>query len=146
MITLKKNVAFLLLAGLLMSAPLAVRPARAAEDTELSKHMEQMKEAQKNLRKSIKDPAQNKASLDALTKFQEHTVASKALVPAKAAKLPEAEKAKFVAAYRKEMAGLLTHLAQIETAVLDNDNAKAEELFKGLKKVEDDGHEKFSEE
>ena len=146
MMTLKKNVAWvLLLAGLVVASPLAVRSA-AADDTELAKQMEVMQDAQKELRKSIKSAEGNATSLAALDKMQQATIASKALVPAKAVKMPEGEKAKFVAAYRKDMAALLAHLVQIEVAVLDGDNAKAEELFKGLKKIEDEGHEKFSEE
>ena len=145
MMKLKTNVAWILLAGMALASPLAVRPA-LADDTELAKQMEVMQDAQKELRKSIKSAEGNPTSLEALTKFQQATVASKALVPAKAAALPEAEKAKFVAAYRKDMNALLSHLIQIEVAILDGDQAKAEELFKGLKKIEDDGHEKFSDE
>ena len=137
----------LLLAGLFVTAQIAPRFAAAAdEDTELAKQMEEMDDDLKKLRKSLKVPAENSASLELLTKLQQVTVSCKALIPAKAAELPEAEKAKFVAGYRKDMAVLLTHLCQIETAVIDGDNAKAEELFKGLKKIEDDGHEKYSDE
>lgn len=147
MLITKRGVPLLLLAGLLLAAPFtATRFALAAEDTELAKQMEQMDDEMKKLRKSLKDPATNAASLEALTKLQQFTVAAKALTPAKAAEMPEAEKAKFVTAYRKDMAGLLAAYAQIEVAVLDGDNAKAEELFKGLKKIEDDGHEKYSDE
>lgn len=137
----------LLLASLLLAAPFAAaRFAFAAEDTELAKQMEEMDDEMKKLRKSLKDAATNAASLETLTKLQQLTVTSKALTPAKAAAMPEAEKAKFVAAYRKDMAGLLAAYAQIEVAVLDGENAKAEDLFKGLKKIEDDGHEKYSDE
>ena len=148
MLTLKNGVSSLalLLAGLFIAAQAAPRFAVAADDTELAKQMEQTDDLLKLLRKSLKVPAENAASLDTLTKLQALTVTQKALVPAKAAEMPEAEKAKFVAGYRKDMAVLLTHLCQIETAVIDGDNAKAEELFKGLKKIEDDGHEKYSEE
>ena len=143
MMNMTKNIAWVLLAGLVLASPVAVR---AADDTELAKQMEVMKDAQKDLRKSLKDAAAKDASLESLTKFQQATVVSKGLVPVKAAKLPDAEKSKVIAAYRKEMSVLLAHLVQIENAVLDGDNAKAEELFKGLKKLEDDGHEKFSDE
>ena len=147
MLNTKRCVPALLLASLLLAAPFAAtRFAFAAEDTELAKQMEVMDDEMKKLRKSLKDPATNAASLETLTKLQQITVTSKALTPAKAAEMPEAEKAKFVAGYRKDMAGLLAAYAQIEVAVLDGDNAKAEELFKGLKKVEDDGHEKYSDE
>ena len=113
MTKLKKNVAWVLLAGLVVASPLAVRPALAADDTELAKQMEVMQDAQKELRKSIKTAEGNTTSLEALTKFQQATIASKALVPAKAVKMPEAEKAKFVAAYRNDMAAMLVHLVQI---------------------------------
>jgi soluble cytochrome b562 len=108
--------------------------------------MEEMNDNLKKLRKSIKNASENAASLETLSKMQHATVAAKVLVPARAAKVPEADRAKFLAGYRKDMAALLEHLCKIEVALLDNDNAKAEELFKGLKKVEDDGHEKYSEE
>ena len=158
MLQLTKSVVFVLVAAvLLVIAPVNSRFAVAAEDTELAKHMEEIQDNLKKLRKTVKDPAQNKDSLDALSKVQAATVASKALPPKKAEGKPEAEKAKFIAAYRKDMVALLEHLGKIEVALLDhlgkievalldNDNAKAEELFKGLKKVEDDGHEKFSDE
>jgi hypothetical protein len=147
MLKTNRRASILLLASLLLAAPFtAARLARAAEDTELAKQMEQMDDEMKKLRKSLKDAASNAASLESLTKLQQWTVTAKALTPAMAAAMPEAEKAKFVAAYRKDMAGLLAAYAQIEVAVLDNDNAKAEELFKGLKQIEDDGHEKYSEE
>ena len=147
--TLKNRVSLLLLSGLLVAAPVAVvapRLAAAADDTELAKQMEETDDLLKKLRKSLKMPAENPQSLELISKLQQLTVTQKALVPAKAADMPEAEKAKFVTGYRKDMAVLLTHFAQIEMAVLDGDNAKAEELFKGLKKIEDDGHEKYSDE
>jgi hypothetical protein len=147
MLQISKGICLALLAAsLLVIAPVNGRFAQAAEDTELMKQMEAMQDHLKKLRKSIKDPKENAASLETLTKFQEATVLSKQQVPARAAMVPEAERPKFIAAYRKEMAALLEHLCKIEVAILDGDNAKAEELFKGLKKIEDDGHEKYSNE
>ena len=142
---LKKSLSVILLSGLVLATPPGVQSARA-DDTPLAKQMEEMQDHLKKLRKSIKTPAENAASLESLDKLQLATVASKNLVPAKAATLPEAERAKFVAGYRKEMVGLLEHLCKIEVALVDNDTAKAAELFKGLKKIEDDGHEKYSDE
>lgn len=145
--TIKRGVPLLLLSALLLATPFtATRFALAAEDTELATQMEQMDDEMKKLRKSLRDPATNADSLDTLTKLQQLTVTAKALTPTKAAEMPEPEKAKFVAAYRKDMAGLLAAYAQIEVAVLDGDNEKAEALFKDLKKIEDDGHEKYSDE
>jgi hypothetical protein len=140
--------------SILLVAPVAtnhftVRAADKSEknkDTELSKHMEEIDANYKKLRKSVKSPAENAASLDLLTKMQHDTVASKALVPAKLSTVKEADRPKFIAGYRKEMAALLEHLCKIEVALVDNDNAKAEDLVKQIKKIEDDGHEKFSDE
>src|SRR5688572_31355351 len=109
---LKTSVAWVLFAGMVLTGAVAVRPAMAAEDTELAKQMEAIQDAQKKLRKSIKSPGENAASLEALTAMQQATVACKALVPAKAVKMPEAEKAKFVSAYRKDMVAMLNHLGQ----------------------------------
>jgi soluble cytochrome b562 len=145
----KRILFFLIAAALMVIAPASPRASLAAEpkasgDTELAKQMEEIQDNLKKLRKTVKDPAANKDTLETLSKLQALTVSSKALVPAKAAGVAEGERAKFVAGYRKDMAALLEHLCKIETAVLDNDNAKADELFKQLKKIEDDGHEKYS--
>lgn len=153
MLQLSKGICFALLAALLLViAPINSRFTDIAEaapeqkDTELAKQMEQIQDNMKKLRKSVKSASDNATSLELLTKIQQATVASKAQTPARAAQVPEAERPKFVAEYRKAMASLLQELCKIETAILDGDNAKAEELFKTLKKVEDDGHEKFSNE
>ena len=147
MLQFSKSICFILMtAALLVIAPVNSRFAEAAEDTELAKQMEVIQDNLKKLRKSVKSAAENAQSLESLDKMQQATVASKAMTPAKAKSVPEAERAKFLAGYRKDMAALLEHLCKIEMALLDNDNAKAEELFKGLKKVEDDGHEKYSDE
>ncbi len=145
MIRMNRNVCLIVLAALFAAAPAGVRVASAAEDTELAKQMEVMQENLKKLRKTVKNAADDAASLEALNNAQAAAVASKALVPAKAAQVPEADRAKFVAGYRKEMIALMEHLGKIEVALLDNDNAKAEELYKGLKGIEDAGHEKYSE-
>jgi hypothetical protein len=149
MIQFNKSVLYMLFAATLMViAPANSRLAFAADekskDTELSKKMEEIQDNLKKLRKTVKDSASNQQTLETLSKLQQLTIASKSLTPAKAANVPEADRAKFVTGYRKSMASLLEHFCKIETAVLDNDNAKAEELFKQLKKIEDDGHEKYS--
>jgi soluble cytochrome b562 len=143
---MKKFACLVLMSGVLAVVPSTTRYAFAAEDTELAKQMEVMDDDLKKLRKSVKEATQNKETLETITKLQAATVASKGLTPAKAAQVPEADRAKFVTGYRKDMITLLKHLGDIEIAVLDGDNAKAEELFKGMKKMEDDGHEKYSDE
>ena len=143
---MKKFACLVLMSGVLAVVPSTTRFAFAAEDTELAKQMEEMDDNLKKLRKSVKEASQNADTLETITKIQAATVASKGLTPAKAKTVPEADRAKFVAGYRKDMIAFLKHMGDIETAILDGDNAKAEELFKGIKKLEDDGHEKYSDE
>lgn len=145
MFHMNRRVGLIVMCAALLAAPCGLRvAAAAAEDTELAKQMEEMQDHLKKLRRSLKSPEENAASLESLAKIQQATVAAKSETPAKAAQVPEAERAKFVAGYRKDMAALLEHLCKIEVALLDNDNAKAEDLFKEIKQIEDDGHEKYS--
>jgi hypothetical protein len=144
----------LLGAALLMGVPGGAAVSRAqdeakreskAGDTELAKHMEVVEEGMKKLRRSLRKPDTNAESLETLGKIQAATVASKSLTPAKAAKIPEAERQKFVTAYRKDMAKMLNAFIDMEVAVLDGDNAKAMEIHKKMKEIEDEGHKKYEE-
>ena len=139
---MKKPLTIPTLAALLLTAFIAV-PTVRADDTELAKQMEAIDDAAKKLRRSLKKPEQNADSLKLIGQMQAAAVASKELEPAKAAKMPEAEKAKFVAEYRREMAKVITEMVNLELAVLDNQNEKAEEILKNLKQLEESGHEKF---
>ena len=61
----------------------------------------------------------------------------------KAAAVPAEKRDAFVLAYRKEMAHLIADLCLMETALLDGDRAKAQELYKKLDTDKEDGHTKF---
>ncbi len=41
------------------------------------------------------------------------------------------------------MAGFITQVLQMESAVIDGDGDKAMAIYKGLKTVEDDSHDKY---
>lgn len=131
--------------GLNAAAPAADAAKRTpVTDTELAKQMEIIDEGMKKLRRSLRQPEQNAESLEMIAKMQAATVASKGMVPVMAKSVPEAERAKFIAAYRKDMAAMLAEIAQLEIALLDGDNKKAQELHKSLSDREDSGHEKFT--
>ena len=70
-----------------------------------------------------------------LTAIQQRMVACKEMIPERAAKIPEADRAKFLAHYRKEMAGVIIDFCQVEQAILDGDNAKATELYQASLKM-----------
>ena len=132
-------------------AVLLTRPATAhaaAEEkkvkkSELNNHMEDIDEMMKKLRRTIRKPESNEESLKLLTDIETQMVASKALIPTKAEKVPEADRAKFVMAYRKEMARVIGVFCQMEEALLDGDNKKAQELYKEITTAEDKDHDQF---
>ena len=147
-----KQVTLALAAMSLLSLPLAplVRRAVAEEPkkaevkkSELHSSMEDIDEAMKKLRRTIRKPDQNAESLKLISDIQTMMVAGKAMVPTKTEKLPEADRAKFVADYRKEMAGVIVQLCNLETAILDGDNAKAQEIYKAITEREDKDHDQF---
>jgi soluble cytochrome b562 len=107
--------------------------------------MEIIDEGLKKLRRTLRKPDTNKESLEIINQVQAAAVASKALTPAKAAKMPEAERQKFVAGYRKDMAAMIVQLLNMEIAVLDGNNDKANEIHKSMKQIEDEGHKKYEE-
>jgi translation initiation factor 2B subunit (eIF-2B alpha/beta/delta family) len=111
--------------------------------SELNNQMEDMDDAMKKLRRSIRKADQNEASLKLLAEIQEKAVACKSMTPTKTEKLPEADRAKFVLAYRKEMAAVIIDLCQMEQALLDGDNAKAQEIYKAIGVREDKDHDQF---
>jgi hypothetical protein len=111
--------------------------------SELNNTMEDMDEVFKKLRRSIRKADQNEASLKMIQDMQAKCVACKELIPTKAAKVPEADRAKFVTAYRKEMAAVIIDLCQLEQALLDGNNPKAMEIFKSIGEREDKDHDQF---
>ncbi len=131
----------------IMQAADAPPPAakEGKEKTELHHRMKEMDDAMKKLRRTLKSADTNADSLDLIAKIEQLAVTCKSMTPSKAATLPEADRPKFIASYRKEMAGLLTEVCKMESAVLDGDNAKAQEIFANLKEMEDKGHDKFNE-
>lgn len=114
-------------------------------DTELAKQMEVMDEAMKKLRRTLRKPDSNKESLEWIDKLEKASTKSKELIPAKLAKMPEAERAKVVEAYKKDMDAFLKGVAEMKAAVKAGSNDKAQTVYKTLKKHEDEGHEKYTE-
>jgi soluble cytochrome b562 len=132
----------------LPSAPAgAARQDEATEDdTPLLKDMEVIQDQLKFLRRNLKKPEENPASLAAIQEMQRAAVACKAMdFPMAEAAEGEARE-KLLTGYKLEMIGLIESLLQMERALLAGDNDKARELYKTVKAFEDSGHEKFLEE
>jgi soluble cytochrome b562 len=113
-------------------------------ETELERHMETIEDTAKVLRKNLKDPATWPAALEALSAIQREALACKSLVPAAAEKLPEAERAAFVTAYRRTMVDFLTRQLELEAALLDGNADAAKAAFERFRAMEDSSHERFA--
>ena len=142
-------VAAALLAGNPFVAPAAAQEKAAkseakGEDTELAKQMEVIEEGMKKLRRSLRSADNNTESLEWIDKMDKAAVKSKDLVPAMAAKIPEAERAKWVESYKKDMDVFIKSVGEMRAAVKDGKNDKAQEVFKTLKTQEDEGHKKYT--
>jgi len=116
----------------------------AATDTPMMVEMEKIEQAANFLRRSIADPAQDAESLQQIAVAQQAILVSKLLPPKMAANVPEAERPKFLAEYRKTMAQLLIEFATLERAVIDGDREAAKAAYKRLHSMEEDGHAEFT--
>lgn len=114
-------------------------------DTPLAKQMEIIEDGMKKLRRTLRKAESNAESIELIEKVEKAAKASKDMVPARAEKVPEAERAKFVEAYKKDMEATIKTLGEMKAAVKEGKNDKAQELYKTLKTQEDKGHEKYTE-
>lgn len=147
-------VAAALLGAFVLPGPVTAPVRAAAEtksekkekkaDTELAKQMEKIDSAMKKLRRSLRQKEQNAQSLELVAQMQAAALACKGMTPAMAPTIPEAQRAKWLGDYRKQMAQLLSEMANLEVALLDGDNEKAQQIHKKLGEMEDAGHEKFT--
>lgn len=136
----------LLVAAALAGALLFPRVATSSptDDTELANNMERLEQSVRQLRRSLRDAANDPASLEHLTELQSAIVACKALQPSMTESLPEAERGAFVVAFRLEMATMLLHAIEVEMAILAGDREKVDEAFAAIRESEDPGHERFT--
>ena len=139
------------LVALFLALPSA--PAEAArqddateEDSPLLKDMEVIQDQLKFLRRNLKKPEENPASLAALQEMQRAAVACKGMSFPMADRAEGEAKAELIKGYKLETIGLIESMLQMERALLEGDNDKARELYKTVKAFEDSGHEKFTEE
>jgi soluble cytochrome b562 len=117
---------------------------KAADETELTKVMEDLSKALKAIKKNVKDPSKNAESLKQVEIAEKAAIASKDLPPAMLAKTPEAKKAEVIAGYKKAMDACIAEIAKLKQQLKDGKNEDAAETLKNLKTMEDDGHEKYN--
>src|SRR5262245_8925510 len=143
----KRTFLLLLPLATLISFAAPPRPGpQEKKETELQKQMEVIDKGMNKLKSSLKDAAKNAESLATLIEMQKAAQASKTETPKMTTSLPEADRAKFVTSYRKQIIALQQKLLELETVLLDNDSAKAEQVYRALKVLEENGHEQFTNE
>jgi len=137
----------LLLAALLMVPSMfplrAESPKQPQEETELEDKMDVMDTAFRKLKRQVNDATQNAASLQLVATIRLGAEEAVKLVPAKAADVPAAERAKFVADYQMKMKDLLTTLEKLEVTLRADKNDEAARLVAELGVMQKVGHKTF---
>ncbi|HEU5078905.1 MAG TPA: cytochrome b562 [Opitutaceae bacterium] len=121
-------------------------PEAAAKDrdaTELGDKMDEVGDAFKKLRKQISDASKNASSLELIAVMRKNAEASLNLQPAKTEDVPEADRAKFIADYKKGIHELITKLDALSASLKANDNAAAEKQLKELGSFQRESHKHF---
>lgn len=118
---------------------------RAEEEAGIADHMDTINSAVKKLRKDVKKADLNKASAEIAKKASEAAAKCLALVPEIAKSVPAAERDKFIAEYKEQMAALVATFKTLETTLNENKNEEAEKLVQKLLDQKKKGHEKFVE-
>ncbi len=130
----------LLLCGFAASL-MFVQPTMA-DDTPLAEQMEAMNDAYKAMRRetdAAKGATLAKEAQDAMVKAITET-------PELVKAMPDGpDKAKASAEYRKMMGSLISTLASMELAFLDNDLDKVKEIVDTMREMKKEGHDKFME-
>ena len=115
-------------------------------DTPLAQQMERIDAALHMLKRGVRDPAQRDACFIEIINAQQACFASKLLAPKMTPSIPEGERAAFLRDYKKGIAALLIEFTNLEVAVLDGETERAVALHKKLESMEDEGHNRFTNE
>ena len=117
--------------------------AEGGDASPLEKEMKTLNKAFRQLKKQAGDSTQNASSLTLVSQMEKAAAASTALVPEKAAELPEKDRAAMVAAYKEKMEKFSASLAKVEAALKAGDNATAVKLVADLGTQQREGHKEF---
>jgi len=145
---MRRKTVVLIVAGVVVMGALFFQSRHAlAEDkkpqTPMGKAMVQIDDGMKKLRRSLRNKDNNAQSLETIAKVEEAALECKSMTPSRATTMPSDQQPAYLTDFRKQMAALLINMCNMETAVLDGDNAKAQQIYKQLKQQEEDGHDQF---
>jgi soluble cytochrome b562 len=126
-------------------APAVGQSGGPAEEqkTELESRMDRVGKAFRKLRKQIADPAQNASSLELLSTMEGAIKEAVAFTPAKAADLPEDQRAKFTEDFKAGIKELQGRFAKLRTALEAGKNDEASAIVNDLVDFEKKEHKEF---
>ncbi|MBC8008611.1 MAG: hypothetical protein H7067_00765 [Burkholderiales bacterium] len=113
------------------------------DHTPLEDQMSAMRGAFNKLRKQIADPASNASSLELVAKLLAASEKSVTEIPARAEKVPEAERAQFVADYQAKMKEFVAEVQKLEAALKAGDNTEAAAVLAKLGAMQKEGHKAY---
>jgi Cytochrome b562 len=138
-----RKLTLLALALLFVPSFLPAQPKRDRPDTDIEKDMHKMGRAYRQLRKQVKDPAQNASSLELVATIRAGAVDARTHTPLRAADVPEADRAAFESKYQKKMGDFIAVVDQLADALKAGDNATAAKLTSELDRLQDADHKDF---
>ena len=116
----------------------------ANDETELEEKMDSMGQAWKKLKRQAADATKNAESLQLVATLRTAAEEAAKLEPAKAADVPVADRAKFVADYRGGIKKLIGELAKLEVALQAGKNDEAAKLVADIGALQKAGHKEFT--
>lgn len=130
----------------LLALSLLTLAARADDEkkTPLAQQMDGIARDFRTLRKQIKDPAQKDSSLQLVKDMEDHAAKAKTFDPSKAKEVPEADREKFLADYRKSMDGLNDQFQKLQAQIKDGKLDEASGALDEIQNTKRDGHKKFN--
>ena len=129
------------------AAPAASAAAPSSEDkTDLDKQMDTISKAMRKLKKQLPDATQNDSSLTLIGQMIDGAKGSLTMTPAKAADLPDDQKAKFVADYKAGIQGLVDKLTALQDLVKAGKTDEAVATLADIGKYEGKEHKEFRKE
>lgn len=134
--------------GSLSAQPTPPPPAPPAaahdhEHTPLEDQMSAIRSAFNKLRKQIADPASNASSLELVAKLLAASEKSTTETPARAAEVPEADRAKFVADYQAKMKDFVAEVQKLQAALKADNNTEAAAILTKLNTLQKEGHKAY---
>ena len=120
-------------------------PAQEEEVGPLEERMLVLKRGMRALRRGLKDPEKDAASLEIVTEMAAAVGQGKILPPPMIESIPEGKRDDFLLEYRKSMVSMQMELLKLEMGLLEGDREAAKSSYASLKEMEDAGHERFTE-